>query len=310
MDVIRKFDLNLLVVFEAIYSTGNITQAAKKLGLSQPTISNALTRLRNSFDDPLFLRKGHGVIPTSKANQLIGAVRRSLQTIRSEVSVEKEFDPATTKRNFRILILDQLEPILVPPIVKVIENYNSVTIDALPVSTTPIAEDLCNGNIDIALTTYISGLDELQCETIGRANVVVVARKGHPRLASGLTLENFCRIGQIALPLKLRVLSRVDEFLRQNKIERHVVYTVSKFWSFPHIISSTDLIAIMPGDFAAIASRYYPIEIFDLPFEMPEQQIYMSWTDNNTSDSGHIWLREQFLRAYHNSDLTAASTAI
>lgn len=66
----------------------------------------------------------------------------------------------------------------------------------------------------------------------------------------------------------------------------------------------------MPGDFAAIASRYYPIEIFDLPFEMPEQQIYMSWTDNNTSDSGHIWLREQFLRAYHNSDLTAASTAI
>ena len=111
------------------------------------------------------------------------------------------------------------------------------------------------------MATYVHNLDEFSCEMIGAANVVMLARKNHPAISGPMTLEHFQTLGHVALIPELRAMSRVDEALQHHKITRHIVYSVSKFWSFPHIIANSDLIAVLPGDFAAEAAKFYPLKL-------------------------------------------------
>ncbi len=309
---LRKFDLNLLIVFEAVFTTGNISKAARQLNQSQPTLSNSLTRLRGLVDDPLFVRKGKGVEPTTKAISMIGPVRDALQIIRTGVAGSMEFEPSLSKRTFRILILDQLEPILIPPVVRQIQDHQSVSLEAVPLATTPVVESLNNGTLDLALSVFTNDLDEFECEVVGCADLVVIARKDHPKINGPFTIEHLREISHIALIPQMRALSRVDEALQRLNIERHIAYTVTKMWSFPYIVANTDLIALFPGDFARAAARHFPIELQPVPFEVPEQQIYMIWKKNLTDDPGHRWLRNQIKSAYRQSlmELEAADPAL
>lgn len=295
---LRQIDLNLLVIFEAIYSSGNISHAAKSLGMSQPTISNALTRLRDTVGDSLFTRAGRGVEPTPKAIQMIGPVREALQMIQTGVSNPGAFDPATTKRHFRMVLLDQLEPILMPPIIRQIQAYDTITLETLHVWKTPVIERLNDGSLDLLLSTYISDLGDFNCTSLGIADVSIVARKEHPAIDGEVTLEQFQTLGHMALVQELRNLTRTDELLRAMEINRHIAYTVTKFWSFPHILTHTDLIAMLPTDFARLAAQYYPLTVYPTPFEMPKQKVYMTWKKNRDNDPGHLWLREQVMMAY------------
>lgn len=299
---LRKLDLNLLVTFEAIYTAGNISHAAKRLNVSQPTISNALARLRDTVGDPLFIRSGRGVAPTPRATGMIGPVRDALQMIQSGFGDDERFDPSTTRRNFRIVVLDMLEPILMPPLVRAVQDYRSVTLEMLPVMDFPIAEGLNDGSLDLALTTFDPQHGDIECEQVGAAKIVIVARKGHPRIKGEMTPALVSEIGHVALIPKIRALSRVDEVLRYAKIDRHIVYMVTRFWSFPHILANSDLIAMMPGDFAAHAALFYPLDIFPVPFEFPEQHIYMIWKKRHGLDPGHTWLREKIVEAYRESE--------
>ena len=100
--VLVGLDLNLLVIFEVIYATGNVSEAARRLGSSQPNVSNALGRMRQHFDDPLFTRSSRGVVPTPLANHLIGPVRLALSTLRGALTLEQDFDLAASDRTFRL----------------------------------------------------------------------------------------------------------------------------------------------------------------------------------------------------------------
>ena len=299
MDSLKGLDLNLLVVFEAVYTSENITHAAKSLGLTQPTISNALVRLREAVDDPLFVRKGKGVEPTPRAKSMIGPVRSALQLIQTGVSAGEEFDPTRNARHFRIVLLDQLEPILMPYLVRDIQTHSNVTLEVLPIAYEPMIEGLNDGSLDMVLAPHIPELKEAIQEVVGNASTVMVARQGHPEINGKLTLEQYQRLGHIALIPKLRTMTRVDEYLRQHQIERHIVYTSSKFWSFPHMIATTDLIAQLPGDFAREAAKFYPLQLLPMPFDFPEQQVYMIWKENRSNDAAHRWLRQQIAGAFN-----------
>lgn len=295
---LRNLDLNLLIVFEAIFSTGNISQAARLLGVSQPTISNSLGRLRDSLDDQLFIRSGRGVAPTAKALEMIVPIREALSAIEKGVKPDEAFDPIRSNRHFRIVLFDMLESVLLPAVIREVQAYRSVTIEALPIAATTTVEGMNDGTLDMALSTYIHNLDEFSCEKIGSANVVMVARRDHPEISGALTVDHFQTLGHVALIPELRAMSRVDEALQHHKITRHIVYTVSKFWSFPHIIANSDLIALLPGDFAAEVAKYYPLKLHKVPFDLPQQQIYMTWKNRLTNDPGHRWLRSLIFRAY------------
>lgn len=295
MSVLKGLDLNLLIVFEAVYSSGNISQAAKSLGMSQPTISNALGRLRDTLDDPLFVRAGRGVQPTPKAVTMIGPIREALQMIEGGVSGDEGFDPATSSRHFRVVIMDPLEPIILPPILQQLQAHKSVTIENLGFATTTINDSLNDGSLDLVIANFMAESQDTTCLSLAPAQLSVVVRKGHPQVDGELTLDLFKKLGHIALVPQMRSLSRIEEALRNLDFKRHVVYSVTKFWSFPHILASTDLIAIIPTAFAKIVSRTYPIDIHPLPFECPEEKFYMTWKTSRTNDPGHRWLRQEII---------------
>lgn len=294
----RHLDLNHLILFEAIFAAGNISHAAKALNVSQPKLSNTLARLRETLDDQLFVRNGRGVLPTPKALQMIGPVREALQMIESGVADQSGFDPATSKRHFRIVILDQVEPVLIPPLLRAIEKHRTITLENLHIASTPLIAGLNDGSLDLVVAPYLKDLEDSRCHAVAPVDVMMITRRNHPEIGDALTREDFARLGHVALTPKLRALSRFDEELRQMKIERHIVYYVNKMWSFPAMVAETCLIAAVPGDFARLAARHYPIDIHPMPFDIAEQQVYMTWKTGRENDPGHIWLREQIIEAY------------
>lgn len=295
MSALKGLDLNLLVVFEAIYSSGNISQAAKSLGMSQPTISNALGRLRDTLDDQLFVREGRGVKPTPKAVTMIGPIREALQMIEGGVSGDEGFDPTTSKRHFRIVAMDPIEAFIAPHLIRLVQDHRSVTIENLPIITTSMVDGLNDGSLDLILANFLNESKECTSLPLLTPSLCMIARKGHPGIEDTFTLEHFQQLSHIALVPKLRSLSRLEEGLQAQSITRHVVYSVTKFWAFPPLVASTDLVGIVPTAFAHEVAKTYPITVYPLPFEYPPEKLYMTWKTSRTKDPGHRWLREEII---------------
>lgn len=298
MSVLKNLDLNLLIIFEAIYTSENVSHAAKKLGVSQPTISNSLARLRETLEDPLFIRAGRGVAPTPKAVQMIGPIREALQMIAEGVENDNDFDPKTSKRHFRVAMLDPVEAIIMPQIIHQFQDYKSTSIEAYGLAGIHLVDGLNDGSLDIVLANFLSDIEDIQCIALAQPHLVMVARKGHPRINVEFTIENYRELGHVALVRKMRAMSRLEEALQHLNLERHVVYSVTKFWSFPNILANTDLVAILPVVFARYLQQYFPLDIFPMPFEYPEEQVYMTWKNNRTNDPSHQWLRNQIITTF------------
>ena len=303
MNPLRNIDLNLLVVFEAIYSTGNITSAARKLGVSQPTISNSLARLRDSIDDPLFVREGRGIKPTARAVQLIDSVRQALQLIEGGISRAESFDPATDKRHFRIAMLDLLEPVIMPPL---IQSSGKISFEIIPAADGKMLKQRLNdGSIELVVADYQSHINDAACELLGPVQAVLIARKNHPQIAGEITRETFSTLGHVAMHSDVWNRARMVEVLERLNIHRNVVYTVTRFWAFPNIIATTDLIGMVPAGFAKAVADFYPLQILPLPFAVPDEQMfYMTWKSSNTDVPHHKWLRER-MAAIYSASVTA-----
>ena len=114
MENIRRLDLNLLVVFDAIMQRRNVSRAAADLGVTQSTISNALKRLRHSLGDPLFVRESHGMTPTPFAERLIPHVRTALSAMEQGLEQTRRFDPAIVQQTFNIIMTDIAEAVILP----------------------------------------------------------------------------------------------------------------------------------------------------------------------------------------------------
>ena len=152
---LKNVDLNLLVIFEAVYAAGNISHAAIQLSMSQPAVSNALTRLRELLDDPLFVRDKKGVRPTVRAEAIIGPVRDALALIGRQLDAGKEIDLATYKRAFRVIMVDPLEPLVMPAVLREIDaKAPGISIETYPSFRADFSSDILAGTIDLAIYVY------------------------------------------------------------------------------------------------------------------------------------------------------------
>jgi DNA-binding transcriptional LysR family regulator len=295
---LKSLDLNLLVVFEAIYSAGNISHAADQLAMSQPAVSNALGRLRDLLNDPLFVRAKRGVEPTSKANDMIGPVRDALGLIKRQLDGSGEVDFATVRRRFRVLMIDALEAILMPPVLKVItDKAPGILIESLAGFRVDFVNEIMNGTLDLAFYVYPVNAPEIISVPVCPVDVVIVARRGHPKIGKTLDLETFRSLKQVTLVPELRALTHVDKDLAAHQLPRDVAYMVSRMWSFPPIIERSDLIGILPRSFVEEVSRNFDLVWYDPPMKISEQYLHMMWHRKNEHDAAHRWLRETFLTA-------------
>jgi DNA-binding transcriptional LysR family regulator len=289
---LKDFDLKLLVVFEAIYSTGNISRAAEKLALSQPAVSNLLARLRELTGDPLFARGRRGVEPTGKAQAMIGPVREALGLIGRQFGHTDEIDLATYQRAFRTIVMDPFEPLLLPPLLNIItDRAPGISIEAIA-PRLEFAQDILSGTVDLSCFAYPITSPEISVVPICPVDIVVLARRNHPRIGKTLDVETMNGLGFITLSMELRGIALIDRELLLHGIKRRVVMSVARVWSMPALVAQTDLIATLPRAFATYCAQNFDLAVHDLPVRIAEQHMYMMWHAKLEGDPGHKWLRE------------------
>jgi DNA-binding transcriptional LysR family regulator len=294
---LKNVDLNLLVIFEAIYATSNISRAAERLGMSQPAVSNALARLRELIDDALFVRAPGGVEPTIRARDMIRPVREALGVIGQQLGDNGAIDLPNYKRIFRVILVDALEPIIMPPVVRTLmSEAPNVHIECIQ-GDAKFYEGIAAGTIDLACFAFPVDTTDMIVKPICPVDLVVVSRRDHPAITRPLDRETLQGLTQIALGRELRGLTSVDKGLMARGMPRRVGYMASKIWSMPPMIERTDLVGILPRRFVEEIAGNFALDIHEMPIEMPEQFVYMMWHANSELDPGHKWLRESMMQA-------------
>jgi len=294
---LKNVDLNLLVIFEAIYATSNISRAAERLGMSQPAVSNALARLRELIDDALFVRAPGGVEPTIRARDMIRPVREALGVIGQQLGDNGAIDLPNYKRIFRVILVDALEPIIMPPVVRTLmSEAPNVHIECIQ-GDAKFYEGIAAGTIDLACFAFPVDTTDMIVKPICPVDLVVVSRRDHPAITRPLDRETLQGLTQIALGRELRGLTSVDKGLMARGMPRRVGYMASNIWSMPPMIERTDLVGILPRRFVEEIAGNFALDIHEMPIEMPEQFVYMMWHANSELDPGHKWLRESMMQA-------------
>jgi LysR family transcriptional activator for leuABCD operon len=310
MSNLRSLDLNLLTVFEAVYETHNITEAAKRLGLTQSAASHALGRLRETLRDDLFIRGGEGLKPTEAALALYPAVRSALDGIRAAVSGKATFDPARARRTFRIAI-----PYVIGPFVALrleerlkaeapsIELYFDTR--TLPLN---LLSELEEGRTDVAVDWWTATEARFVNQHIFDDRLMVVVRRDHPRIhdsPSLAALERESFVGLHRRPAQWERTPAVKEVLALR--DWKIAFNVSEFLEIPLIVAATDFVSMMPLSMAGTLQMAGLVRLLPFPTALSPVEIKMTWHAGRRRDPAHMWLRRlvrQEVRRFADEALT------
>ena len=296
---LRKLDLNLLLVFDAVYGERSITLAAAKLALSQPAVSNALNRLRSQLDDPLFERHGKGIKPTDKANALAPKIRQAMQVMELAMTQRPEFDPAVSKRQFTILTPDAVEMQLVLPLLAMIEQETpNVTYVIKPLIGSKPVEQMVGGEIDLAILPAPPDDPRIRAGFLFEDEVVLVASRNHPVYGAreNFTEDDFVTARFVTMGEDLRNHVHIERESKALGKRRNIVCETKSIWSLLHTAAGGNLVAATPKSIADVLAGPLNLRTFELPITVPAQAWHMAWHADNDDDPAHRWLRGQIKR--------------
>ena len=299
MRSLSRVDLNLLVVFDAIYVEGGITRAAKRLNLTQPAISHALGRLRELFGDPLFERQGHGMAPTPVARAMVVPIREALTTIDSVVGDRGRFDPATSERRFVVGLRDVMEAVVLPRLTAgLLRVAPRVDLSSVRVNRAAVEQDLAIGRYDAIVDILMPMSAKVNHTLIASDGLVVVARRGHPCLDGGLTLDSYLAAKHVVVTSSEIGLGLADREVARFGHHRDIRLRCQQSYAACRVVSETDLVLTMPARYARIANLPFANEIVPAPFVKPSQDIYLYWHGNVDADPANRWLRDRLFDAF------------
>lgn len=294
---IRTKDLNLLVIFYEVMSELNITKAAKKLHMSQPALSNALARLRNEFNDELFVRSGRGMVPTPKAVELYEPISQILQQTHS-IYHEKAFNAKTYNGHFTIATNDYFEYLLLPPLLSFLSR-NSPQIKTIyrPTLGELPKRNLEQGLFDLGIAGYFGELPEgFHQETIITDSYSCLTRKNHPRVKGKLTLKTYLELEHLLVSPQGDLKGTADSVLKEKGYERKIIAGVTSFGVPASIIAQSDYVVTLPAKIAASYSKIYNLNLFTPPIEIPPIRVKLVWHQRTHYSPQHQWFREVIKR--------------
>jgi DNA-binding transcriptional LysR family regulator len=284
----------------------NVTRAAEKLAMTQPAVSNALRRLRESIGEELFVPGSTGVAPTPRATALWPAVRQALGTLR-EVFDPQAFDPRHDERRFRLTMADATASVLLPPFVEdVVSNGWQVRLDIEPLTTRDPRSQLDRGQVDVAVGFFpdvarqlaaAGGESEFVLDPMYDCEYVVVMRGRHP-LASraALTLDDYVLADHVRVSFAGRPHGFVDEALTRLSRTRRVVLVINHFATAVEVLRQADLLAVFPRSYLPASGGQGDLVVRPMPFEMPRIEIGVLWHRRHERDPAHTWLRDTVRR--------------
>ena len=299
---IKNLDLNLLKALDALLDERSVTRAAERLSLTQPAVSGMLTRLRESFDDPLFVRTQRGIAPTLRAQALAGPLKELLCNAEALLRPQG-FDPATAHMTLRIAATDYaLQAVVLPFLAVLRQRAPGLCVAVVPAQHLPLHERLERGDIDLALITPENATPDLHARRLFDERYVCVMRADHPDARRRcLSLTRFCELDHALVSYGGGSFRGVtDEALERLGRQRRVALSVTSFLVLPEILRSSDLIAVVPQRLVTPDSG---LVVLEPPLEIPGFTKTAAWHERTHRSPGHQWARGLLFELAENDGL-------
>ena len=305
----RTFDLNLLRIFDEVMSERSLTRAARNLSMTQPAVSNAMRRLRETLGDELLRRSGQGVEPTPRALALWPSVREALTQLQELLS-PSTFVPEEANTTFVLTMADATAAEIIPGVVDIIEREApGVSIRVVPLTTRDPRRLLNDGAADLAIGYFPAVLADLTArsqageavafdhERMYDGQYVCVMRRDHPMASGPLTLNRFCSARHLLVSFSGRPFGFVDEALVSLGRQRRVVLTVNQFFTAGRVVANSNLLTVLPRHFLGVTGIEEQLVLREIPFEVPVVHVDSLWHRRQQQQSAHQWLRRTVARA-------------
>ncbi len=293
---LRRIDLNLLVTLDALLVEHNVTRAAERLHLSQPTVSVQLARLREVFGDPLLLPGPRGMRPTTRADELREPLRQALASLEQAVAPSSPFDPTQACQTWRVAAADYAEStILLPALAGLRSAAPGTRLAILGLSPPTLARQTEQGDIDLAFHISEEAPPGLRRRSMFTERYVLAGRAGHPRLKRRPTLAQFCKLEHAMVSsVGGGFHGATDVVLAELGMARNVALSVPHFLFLGAVLASTDLVAMAPS---RLVRSNPTLQVVDPPIEVPGFEMLMLWHERVHRDSAHQWLREHIAKS-------------
>jgi DNA-binding transcriptional LysR family regulator len=290
---LAQLDLNLLQAFHAVHATGSVTRAAAQLGVSQPTVSHALRRLRLALHDPLFVRSQRGMTATPKGQRLAAAVEHALATLDAALREENVYDPVRSQRTFRLHMSDIGETIFMPRLMaRVAHVAPGVRLEAFQLDDVDILPAMESGRIDLALG-YFPALTGAERSFLLHEQYVVVMRADHPLAHQRPTRAALGRLAYVLVRSHPATARAIDALGVRDRVR----LTLPHFMVLPRILAETQLAVIMPQRLSDAFRRLGRYAVWRTR-GLPRFDVSVHWYRRYTQDAGNRWLRETIVALF------------
>lgn len=290
---LSKVDLNLFIVFDAIYTEANLTRAGQIVGITQPAVSNALSRLRETFNDPLFVRTAQGMVPTPMAQNIIGPVRSALALLRVSVQESRIFNPLQASKTFRISMTDLTEAVILPPLFQRLRRLApKVVIESFLSKRRETTMDLAAGRLDFAVDAPLNTDPQVRHVKLMEDRYVCAMRAGHPAFKDRLSLDDYLGLTHIHISSRRGGLGHIDLALGKLGHQRRIALRSQHYLMASQVLLQTDMVMTVPERFA----RRNGLSFVALPVhDLPPVETHLFWHESTDQDPANRWMREQMI---------------
>jgi len=295
MATAKAFDLNLLTVLVAIKATGSASEAAVQLGISQPSVSGALAKLRVHYNDPLFLRSRSGMVPTPRGLKLATAAADVLKDLESRLQVEDSFDPKHEARPYTFALSDVGEIVFLPVLLKRLREHSPDTmVRSVTMRPSEVSTALQSGEVDLAIGYFpdLRSADFLQ-QLLFTHHFVCLLREEHPIQGNRLTMTEYMALEHAVVQSEGRSQEILEAFLQSRNMTRRVALVTPHFLSLPRLIAKSNMTVAVPHAVGmAYGNSANKLRVIGLPFESPRIELKQHWHRRLHNDARNIWLRK------------------
>jgi DNA-binding transcriptional LysR family regulator len=294
---VTRLDLNLVRVFVAIYEARNLTRAALRLSVTQPTISYGLGKLRDAYADRLFMRGTGGLLPTTLAEQLYDPFVEFLARIDGTLDRRSPFRPKESARRFRLAMSDIGVLFFAPPLLSRFQHTApNIEVDFVPVSERT-GDDLIAGRVDVAIGNLPNLVATTKTAKLFREHYACLLSSEHPLIGEGMTLEEFIAGRHVMVSSPSSGHRLIDEALGALGVSRKIVARVTHFTVLPQLLAKSDLLVILPSRVASLYAGQGGLKMLDLPVPIPQFDVRAHWHPGQAGSSAHRWLVEEVIEA-------------
>nr|WP_297524254.1 LysR family transcriptional regulator [uncultured Roseateles sp.] len=287
-----RYDLNLLPVFLAVMEERSVTRAAQRLGITQPALSNALTRLRAMLMDPLFIRERYGMQPTQKAEELAPVIAAALASLDTAILGQRDFDPAKSTQLVTLAPNSYVELVLVPAIVaRLRQQAPNMAVRLTPFGTDLAETGVVSGSTAMVLGRVVEPPDNLVVQHVMDDGLACIVRRGHPTVDRKMTRKQYEQLKHVNVlpPGRLRV--GLFQALEKQGLKREVAVSVTHFLAVPEVVAVTDYCATLPAQICRRLASDKRLKVLPLPVDLGTFPVEIAWHVRYRDDPAHRWLR-------------------